>query len=71
MYTGHSGYVTSVCVVPGNATHPEGLVVTGSRDSTILAYSVSGGQPLYTLAGHSDTGEFQVQAKTISVLGFV
>lgn len=55
VYTGHSGYVTSVCVVPGNANHPEGLVVTGSRDSTILAYSVSGGQPVYTLAGHSDT----------------
>ncbi|KAK8736396.1 hypothetical protein OTU49_004977 [Cherax quadricarinatus] len=55
VYSGHSSYVTSVCIVPGNCDHPEGLVATGSRDTTILIFSLNGGQPLHTLTGHSDT----------------
>ncbi|XP_071552858.1 phospholipase A-2-activating protein isoform X1 [Panulirus ornatus] len=55
IYVGHSSYVTSVCMIPGDSEHPEGLVATGSRDTTILIYSLNGGQPLHTLTGHSDT----------------
>ncbi|KAK7082303.1 hypothetical protein SK128_004896 [Halocaridina rubra] len=54
-YTGHSGYVTSICAIPGNSENPDGFVVTGSRDTTILVFPLGGGSPVHTLTGHSDT----------------
>lgn len=55
VYSGHSGYVTSICAIPGDSANPGGLVVTGSRDTTILVFPISGGKPLHTLTGHSDS----------------
>lgn len=55
LYSGHSSYVTSVCAILNDSSHPEGLVATGSRDTTILVFSLNGGQPVHTLTGHADT----------------
>lgn len=57
VYAGHSSYVSSVCVIPADGTHSEGLVATGSRDTTILVYPSRSAEPVYTLTGHSDTGQ--------------
>lgn len=55
VYSGHTSYVTSVCVLPGDDTHPEGLVATGSRDTNILVFPLRSQQAVHTLSGHSDT----------------
>uniref|UniRef100_A0A0P4WEV7 Phospholipase A-2-activating protein n=1 Tax=Scylla olivacea TaxID=85551 RepID=A0A0P4WEV7_SCYOL len=55
VYSGHTSYVTSVCVLPGDATHPEGLIATGSRDTNILVFPLRSQQAVHTLSGHSDT----------------
>lgn len=57
VYSGHTSYVTSVCMLPGDEAHPEGLVATGSRDTNILVFPLRGQQAVHTLTGHSDTGE--------------
>ena len=56
MYIGHTGYVTSLCVASKGSGHPEGLVITGSRDTSILVYPRSSGEPIHTLTGHTDSG---------------
>lgn len=61
VYAGHSSYVSSVCVIPRDGTHSEGLVVTGSRDTTILMYPPRSAEPVHTLTGHSDTGQYFTQ----------
>ncbi|KAG0717763.1 Phospholipase A-2-activating protein [Chionoecetes opilio] len=55
VYTGHTSYVTSACVLPGDAAHPEGLVATGSRDTNILVFPLRSQQAVHVLTGHSDT----------------
>ncbi|KAK4310022.1 hypothetical protein Pmani_018377 [Petrolisthes manimaculis] len=56
-YSGHTSYVSSVCVLPGgDGAQSEGpLVATGSRDTTILVYPLHSNVPSHTLTGHSDT----------------
>ncbi|KAL7641525.1 UNVERIFIED_CONTAM: hypothetical protein RMT77_007396 [Armadillidium vulgare] len=54
-YKGHTGYVTSVCLIPSTEESPEGFTVTGSKDSTILVFIRTSSQPTHTLTGHTDT----------------
>lgn len=60
IFSGHSGFVASVCVLPASEEHPEGLVATGSNDQVINVYNFTSPAPLYKLQGHKDTGECQL-----------
>ncbi|CAL4144805.1 unnamed protein product, partial [Meganyctiphanes norvegica] len=55
VYSGHSGYVTSVCVGRPSDPSSEDLVFTGSRDTTIRVYPLGNSEPIRTLTGHTDT----------------
>ena len=55
-YTGHTGYVTSICAVFPDNNWPNGLIITGSRDSTILVYLPNQPTAIKQLTGHTDTG---------------
>lgn len=57
IFSGHSGFVACVCVLPGTEEHPEGLIATGSNDQNIHVYSLESPAPLYKLEGHKDTGD--------------
>lgn len=50
---GHSNFVSCVCVMPPDDAHPEGLIVTGSNDKTILAYTPGVPEPVFKLTGHT------------------
>ena len=56
IYIGHTGFVTSICSVPKSSNHPNGLTITGSRDTTILVFPRNNGDASHTLTGHSDCG---------------
>ena len=56
--SGHSNFVSSVCCMPPDDKYPQGLIYTGSNDSTILAYTLESPQPVFKLTGHSSTGWF-------------
>ncbi|KAH9488092.1 hypothetical protein Btru_065405 [Bulinus truncatus] len=49
---GHTNFVSSICVMPPDDTYPEGLIVTGSNDKTILAYKPDNPDPVFKLTGH-------------------
>ncbi|ESP05233.1 hypothetical protein LOTGIDRAFT_227892 [Lottia gigantea] len=53
--SGHNNFVSSVCVMPPDDKYPNGLIFTGSNDSTILAYTLDSPQPIYKLTGHSSS----------------
>ncbi|XP_071118768.1 phospholipase A-2-activating protein-like [Haliotis cracherodii] len=53
--SGHSNFVASVCVVPPDDTYPNGLIITGSNDNTILAFTLESPQPVFKLTGHTGT----------------
>ena len=53
---GHSNFVSSVCVMPPDEMHPQGLIVTGSNDKKILAYTPGISEPVFTLTGHTENG---------------
>ncbi|KAL4710493.1 hypothetical protein ACJJTC_008895 [Scirpophaga incertulas] len=53
-YRGHSNFVSCVCWVPPCEGFPEGLVVTGSNDNTILGYNLQDGMVQITLEGHEN-----------------
>ena len=55
--TGHENFVSCVCVMPPDEKHPQGLVLTGSHDHDILAFTLESPKPLFKLSGHTDTGE--------------
>ncbi|KAK7485283.1 hypothetical protein BaRGS_00023534 [Batillaria attramentaria] len=52
---GHSNFVAAVCVLPPDDNHPNGLVVTGSNDSTILMFEPGQLEAVHKLTGHSNT----------------
>lgn len=46
----------SLCVVPPSDDHPSGLILIGTNEPSVLAYTVAPPhQPVYTLKEHSDT----------------
>ena len=52
--SGHSNFVTSACVMPPDERYPHGLIMTGSSDHTILAYTLESPQPVFKLEGHTN-----------------
>ena len=42
--------------MPPDDKYPQGLIVTGSNDKTILAFTLDSPKPIFKLEGHSDTG---------------
>lgn len=55
--TGHSNFVSCVCIIAPNDAHPQGLVATGGNDSIICVFTLDQSQPLFRLQGHKNTGE--------------
>ena len=53
---GHRNFVVSVCTMPPDERYPHGLIMTGSNDNIIHAYSLENAEPQYTLQGHTNTG---------------
>ncbi|KAJ1831322.1 WD repeat protein Lub1 [Coemansia sp. RSA 2711] len=50
---GHTGFVSSVAVLPATDEHPEGLVATGGMDATICVWDPRRtGEPVARLRGH-------------------
>ncbi|MEE6459049.1 hypothetical protein FKM82_000524 [Ascaphus truei] len=53
--SGHSNFVSSVCIIPSSDTYPRGLVATGGNDHNICVFSLDNPTPLYVLKGHKNT----------------
>ncbi|KAM9833462.1 phospholipase A-2-activating protein-like isoform X2 [Syngnathus typhle] len=53
--SGHSNFVSCVCVIGPSETYPRGLVATGGNDNNICVFALDQAQPLYTLKGHKNT----------------
>ncbi|KAG8455122.1 hypothetical protein GDO86_001365 [Hymenochirus boettgeri] len=53
--TGHSNFVSSVCILPPTDTYPRGLIATGGNDHNICVFSLDNPKPLYMLKGHKNT----------------
>ncbi|CAH2075514.1 unnamed protein product, partial [Iphiclides podalirius] len=53
-YKGHNNFVSCVCWFPPCEAYPEGVVVTGSNDNTIIGYNLQDGTILFTLKGHEN-----------------
>ncbi|MCL4124818.1 UNVERIFIED_CONTAM: hypothetical protein GTU68_054159 [Idotea baltica] len=69
VYEGHTAYVTSVCLIPGNDECPDGYTVTGSKDSTVLVFPRSSSTPSHTLTGHTDTVSCLIWKNNLLVSG--
>jgi hypothetical protein len=54
---GQANYVSCACVLPPNSTYPEGVILTGSNDHSIFAFSPVSGEVLHTLIGHANAGK--------------
>ncbi|KAJ1966719.1 WD repeat protein Lub1 [Dispira parvispora] len=60
VFVGHSKYVSSLALLPPNATYPAGLLASGGMDRSIRLYDPSNvtngdtAQPMHTLEGHRD-----------------
>ncbi|GFS06857.1 phospholipase A-2-activating protein, partial [Elysia marginata] len=52
VHRGHTNFVSSLCVMPPDDTYPQGLIITGSNDKTILAYTPGSAEPVFKLTGH-------------------
>uniref|UniRef100_A0A1A8L2W5 Phospholipase A2-activating protein n=1 Tax=Nothobranchius pienaari TaxID=704102 RepID=A0A1A8L2W5_9TELE len=53
--SGHSNFVSCVCIITPNETYPRGLIATGGNDNNICVFSLDQPQPLFTLQGHKNT----------------
>ncbi|XP_077981055.1 phospholipase A-2-activating protein-like [Glandiceps talaboti] len=53
--SGHSNFISCTCVMPPTDDYPQGLIITGSNDKTINAYTPNSPTPVYTLKGHANT----------------
>ncbi|XP_070162240.1 phospholipase A-2-activating protein isoform X2 [Polyergus mexicanus] len=53
--TGHSNFVSSVCVINPSERNPKGYIITGSNDSTICVYMADQTIPVHTLMAHQNT----------------
>ncbi|XP_075999985.1 phospholipase A-2-activating protein [Genypterus blacodes] len=53
--SGHSNFVSCVCIIAPNETYPRGLVATGGNDNNICVFTLDQPQPLFTLKGHKNT----------------
>ncbi|XP_060221853.1 phospholipase A-2-activating protein isoform X2 [Meriones unguiculatus] len=53
--SGHSNFVSCVCIIPSSDMYPHGLIATGGNDHNICIFSLDSPMPLYILKGHKDT----------------
>ncbi|XP_031706920.1 phospholipase A-2-activating protein isoform X2 [Anarrhichthys ocellatus] len=53
--SGHSNFVSCVCVIAPSDTYPRGLIATGGNDNNICVFTMDQSQPLFTLTGHRST----------------
>ncbi|KAJ7335422.1 hypothetical protein JRQ81_013363 [Phrynocephalus forsythii] len=53
--SGHSNFVSCVCVIPPSDLYPRGLIATGGNDSNICIFTLDNSAPLYVLRGHKNT----------------
>uniref|UniRef100_UPI003AAED065 phospholipase A-2-activating protein isoform X2 n=1 Tax=Centroberyx gerrardi TaxID=166262 RepID=UPI003AAED065 len=53
--SGHSNFVSCVCIIAPSETYPRGLVATGGNDHNICVFTLDQPQPLFTLQGHKNT----------------
>ncbi|KAM4809172.1 phospholipase A-2-activating protein [Rhinophrynus dorsalis] len=53
--SGHSNFVSCVCIIPPSETYPRGLIATGGNDHNICVFSMDSPNPLYMLKGHKNT----------------
>ncbi|XP_015277901.1 PREDICTED: phospholipase A-2-activating protein isoform X1 [Gekko japonicus] len=53
--SGHSNFVSCVCVIPPSDIYPRGLIATGGNDNNICIFTLDSPTPLYVLKGHKDT----------------
>ncbi|XP_026569208.1 phospholipase A-2-activating protein isoform X1 [Pseudonaja textilis] len=53
--TGHSNFVSCVCVIPPSDLYPRGLIATGGNDNNICIFTLDKPTPLYVLKGHKNT----------------
>lgn len=56
IFGGHNGFVSAVCILPPDDEFPHGLIMTGSNDHVIHAYTLDSPEPKYKLTGHSGNG---------------
>ncbi|KAM9641354.1 phospholipase A-2-activating protein isoform 3-T3 [Trichechus inunguis] len=53
--SGHSNFVSCVCIIPSSDIYPHGLIATGGNDHNICIFSLDSPAPLYILKGHKNT----------------
>lgn len=53
--TGHTNFVSCVCIIGPSETYPRGLIATGGNDNNICVFSLDQPQPLFMLQGHKNT----------------
>uniref|UniRef100_A0AAA9TX15 Phospholipase A-2-activating protein n=1 Tax=Bos taurus TaxID=9913 RepID=A0AAA9TX15_BOVIN len=53
--SGHSNFVSCVCIIPSSDVYPHGLIATGGNDHNICVFSLESPAPLYVLKGHKNT----------------
>lgn len=58
--SGHSNFVSCVCVIPPTDIYPRGLIATGGNDNNICIFTLDSTTPLYVLKGHKDTGKKKI-----------
>ncbi|XP_054583008.1 phospholipase A-2-activating protein isoform X3 [Eptesicus fuscus] len=52
--SGHSNFVSCVCIIPSSDAYPHGLIATGGNDHNICIFSLESPAPLYILKGHKN-----------------
>lgn len=54
--SGHSNFVSCVCIIPPSEIYPRGLIATGGNDNNICVFSLDKPEPIFILQGHKNTG---------------
>ncbi|XP_011640345.1 phospholipase A-2-activating protein [Pogonomyrmex barbatus] len=52
--TGHSNFVSSVCIINPSERNPKGYIITGSNDNTICVYIADETVPTHTITAHQN-----------------
>ncbi|XP_030910103.1 phospholipase A-2-activating protein isoform X2 [Melopsittacus undulatus] len=53
--SGHTNFVSCVCIIPPSELYPRGLIATGGNDHNICVFTIDNPAPLYILKGHKNT----------------
>ncbi|XP_048484837.1 phospholipase A-2-activating protein [Plutella xylostella] len=67
-YKGHKNFVSCVCWLPPCEAFPDGLVVTGSNDNTILGYNLQDATVQITLESHENAVCFVAPGRDSGIL---